>query len=48
MNIAICDDEKHERQLLEGWLREDETLQAVISEYASTASLIKDVERGLV
>lgn len=47
MNIAICDDEKHERQLLEGWLREDETLQAVISDYASTASLIKDVERGL-
>ena len=47
MNIAICDDEKQERQLLEGWLRADETLQAVISTYASTASLIKDVERGL-
>lgn len=47
MNIAICDDEKQECQLLEGWLREDETLQAVISTYASTAALIRDVERGL-
>ena len=47
MNIAICDDERQDCQLLEGWLREDETLQAALTIYASTAALIRDVERGL-
>ena len=46
MHIAICDDEKQERQRIVGWLREDQTLQALLTTYDSTTALLQDIQRG--
>ncbi len=46
MHIAICDDEKQDRQRIVDWLREDQTLQAVLTTYNSTAALLLDIQRG--
>lgn len=46
MNIAICDDEAQERQRLQTWLTEDQTLQAAVTTYDATSALIQDIQRG--